>query len=820
MADESSGSGPGPPDGGENIEFKSFDSVSFMNSDVINDNADNEHRDMDQSELSANDFDPDFPTPAQSSFHTYALLSREHRRRDSGTSSASEGLHSPLRQRRRTEKDATGGEGCGSTGKVGGGDTGEGSHPGAGDHAKSTNSQDKEATIAEPNLWDASLPSPPAFQINHPETETSNHAPATFLDDPYNPNLPFSLNTLSPLFSSEGPDPFASQQLKDQGSADSSSLIALTSTSGNSSNPFIQQNQNDSITNLDDTRYRDVSDVIISTQPSDQLSSSMPPLESLEDDQAPAYISTMEEIMVSIQTKNGDKPFCNPVALNKAYNSFMFKNYMIGTFKIPGNGSSLIFKMKVNDAIKKIIFRKSGFQFGEHLVIGKKLDNLDDNINYVRVGTAFSRNTTMEDIQSDIEIDNNSIIESIEWLPASNEHAPRYLRIKVIGDAPKSVRILRGQYPCYPHIMPYLRCNLCLDVGHSRISCKKTLARCYICSEFHSPLCKEDQLIADQNQNSIKPKCFQCGGGHKPTSPMCQKNKYVFELHRELVKNGKPLREINKILRNLKPGEWKKKTMPQNNNNENFATQIKQNAQTKTNVQYNKKTPQQDQNRFLKNLFSVLGEANIDQASPGSPPLSNTPFRQALLSSKTSLKDRKNQTNLTNLPNPQSSTQTDPHPQPQRQPQSRTKRPRTRENSSTYPVPDPQSHPETHPPQTNQTSQPNRNPFLYSQAHLQPSNNPNPNQLNQPTQPNQPNQSNQPNHPNQPNHSNYPNHPNNPSTVLQEILQTILDPRKPPTMISLLMEALIMAAKGATLLQIIVAILERLVACLGQEATL
>ena len=281
-------------------------------------------------------------------------------------------------------------------------------------------------------------------------------------------------------------------------------------------------------------------------------------------------VTSMTETSIAIHTTDNSRPFLRPRVVSKAIDNWGFKHYVVEqTIRVPGNGSNIILKMKMNEVIKKVIFNKDGFKFGDWQVRARKLDNEEDVINYVRIGP-FDRETDLDEIKYDISLNNSSVIDAISWIPSAKSRM-RYLRIKIIGPTLEYVRIDRVQYIPKLYTVPYLRCKYCLDIGHSLTTCSKLEPRCNQCSGRHRNTTVGEEMDTGNVERCNKnPYCFQCQGNHGPMSPDCPKNIYAMLLHKELMIKNLPLKDINKKLREITLNDWKTKNNQSPNKTNNW----------------------------------------------------------------------------------------------------------------------------------------------------------------------------------------------------------------------------------------------------------
>ena len=265
----------------------------------------------------------------------------------------------------------------------------------------------------------------------------------------------------------------------------------------------------------------------------------------------------LQTISICMKSVNNMRIFNNPKKNMQALEQWDLKSYVVpNTMHIPGNGNALVIDIKVDQAICELLF-KSRFKFGPNEVTARKIDNNPENINFVKVGT-FDDDVTIEEILEDIRLDNNSPIYRMSWM---NTESPRRnnrtLKIRVAGPSPKYAYIMGVRYPTRPLPVPMLRCHFCLDIGHSDITCSRTQPRCYQCSESHKKLGKDPEHSCQKAA-----KCFQCQGAHPPTSNQCPKNQAALKLHKQLLEENTPLKDINRKLRELKY-PWTPENPPQ-----------------------------------------------------------------------------------------------------------------------------------------------------------------------------------------------------------------------------------------------------------------
>ena len=268
-----------------------------------------------------------------------------------------------------------------------------------------------------------------------------------------------------------------------------------------------------------------------------------------------ADLSEYPIVSVCFSSPGETKLFTNPMKVNSLFKSWEYNKFIApNAFKVVGAGKCCILEMYSCPAVRENILSRHSINLGVIKVNVKKLGNPGENVNVVRMGP-IDEELTLEEIYRYIRLDNSSQIDSISWIKNSG-----YLKIKVIGEAPK--RIFLDSISWRADVLPIsiLRCFQCLEYGHGYLTCEKP-ARCTNCSEAHP------YRTTTQNENGEQivknceadPHCFQCGQSHQPTSNICQKNIYTKNLHKEELLKKTPLAEINKKLRTLRTADWKQR---------------------------------------------------------------------------------------------------------------------------------------------------------------------------------------------------------------------------------------------------------------------
>ena len=345
MSDRTLGKGPDLPDPSDtetnSVAISDYDSVTYLN--LMNSSV-NEYTQENSSEVTVDDvnyFDPEFPTPAQSDFHQYAALTKEVKRRGSATSTVSDESRSPLPQKRKPNEvderrdDGTTGGAIEHDQQIINASTGDPDNPGGAGALRGEN----------PSLWSSSLPSPLPIQPNDYQLDTvvPNSPPVDDGEYHYNQSYSNFITPPSPLHSITGllnkDQTYETDahklpnQTQDRVAVEFLNSIPSTvlDSNHNPSIPIISEQNHNIIPHAQPSQPVTTTQTPltqnIQPQQATQVPSSMPPLESPYE--TPNFIARMEEMTINLETKDDSRPFSNPAKLNKAFNEFMFRNYVV-----------------------------------------------------------------------------------------------------------------------------------------------------------------------------------------------------------------------------------------------------------------------------------------------------------------------------------------------------------------------------------------------------------------------------------------------------------------------------------------------------------
>ena len=247
-----------------------------------------------------------------------------------------------------------------------------------------------------------------------------------------------------------------------------------------------------------------------------------------------------------LRSTNGKRVFNNPKKVSEALLSSSFSKYILeGETRNLGNGTALIIAVHEHNVTKVPELSLPSFKLGEWEVTCRRAEKEGVSFQYGKVGP-LDEESSLEEIKAALRTFDGGECTEVTWIhprQLSRFTAGKWLRLKVRGTIPTRVGIFGLVYRPRPFILPMLRCQWCLKVGHSSTTCRSSV-RCVRCSGPHSS--------SGEGYTCSRPfHCFQCGGPHGPRSPKCPFNLKARQFHATMMGEGKTLPEINTQLRQL-----------------------------------------------------------------------------------------------------------------------------------------------------------------------------------------------------------------------------------------------------------------------------